>query len=364
MNLSAALIVRDEERCMERCLRSIVDVVDEIVVVDTGSIDNTVAIAESFGARVLHYPWDGDFSAARNFGLDHVQGMWVLYIDADEYLRPISRETMANELGDATGHVSYRLRLRHRQGFTPYFEYRIWRNRPDIRFSGVIHESITPAIFRVSQAEGLEIGLADLLLEHDGYEGDQRHKHERNLPLLMEQIRNDPGRTYLWDHIGRIHHELGHSVEARDAWLKGVELVRRNGAREAADCLVYFDLMLDNASLHHADGDLVAEGRSLFPDNALIEWGCALMSMAGGDFEEVIRSVDRLLAISPERTARMGVGLNERITEEWAFNVRGTAKFKLGRRDEAALDFARAEAAAPEIEEYRVKRLLAQSGRS
>jgi len=64
-------------------------VVDEIVMVDTGSTDESVAIAQSFGARVLYREWDGDFSAARNYGLDHMASRWILYIDADEYLAPV-----------------------------------------------------------------------------------------------------------------------------------------------------------------------------------------------------------------------------------------------------------------------------------
>ncbi len=162
---------------LARCLASVRPVVDEIVVVDTGSSDASVAIAKSCGARVLHRAWDGDFSAARNFGLDHMESKWILYIDADEYLADPSREEVVTTLANPVPHVAYRVWLRARVGFTPYREYRVWRNHSDIRFSGVIHESHLDAIRSVQAREGWAIGDIELLIEHDGYEGDQSAKH-------------------------------------------------------------------------------------------------------------------------------------------------------------------------------------------
>ena len=84
--LSACMIVRDEENNLHRCLTSIKDVVDEIVVVDTGSEDRTVEIAKSFGAKVFHHPWEGDFSKHRNQSISYAKGKWIFIIDADEEL--------------------------------------------------------------------------------------------------------------------------------------------------------------------------------------------------------------------------------------------------------------------------------------
>ena len=84
--VSAALIVRNEEQFLEGCLRSLVDHVDEVVIVDTGSTDPSIEIAEHHGAKLHRFAWTGDFSAARNHGLDRCSGGWILYIDADERL--------------------------------------------------------------------------------------------------------------------------------------------------------------------------------------------------------------------------------------------------------------------------------------
>src|SRR3712207_9594713 len=91
MTLSLCMIVKDEEAMLGRTLAAIREHVDEIVVVDTGSQDRTVEIAESFGAKVVHHEWTGDFSEARNVSLEAATSDWIIYLDADEVLRSEER---------------------------------------------------------------------------------------------------------------------------------------------------------------------------------------------------------------------------------------------------------------------------------
>ena len=361
--VSAALIVRNEAEQLQRCLESLDGLVDEIVVVDTGSTDRSPEVAAAFGALVLHRPWDGDFSAARNHGLDRVSGRWVLYIDADEHVVAADRAVVRQELDADERHQAYRLRLRANAGFTPYWEYRLWRNHRDVRFHGVIHESHVKAIRRVAANEGLLVGHLDVLLDHDGYEGDQTAKHLRNLPLLEAQIEHDPTRTYLWDHVGRIHHALGHDAEALAAWRHAVSIVRDEGVREPVDCLCYLDLILAGATAGRPDPELVSEADGLFPDNPLILWAGAMDAAARGSHAEVVERIDRMMAVDPEVTARDALTVNQRVFTDWGHHARGLARFHLGDYEDAAADFSEAEAAAPDIAEYRVKRLLAEARR-
>jgi len=85
--LTLSMIVKNEEANLRDCLESVKDVVDEIVLVDTGSTDKTIRIAEEFGAKIYRFNWINDFSAARNFALKQSTGDWILYLDADEGLK-------------------------------------------------------------------------------------------------------------------------------------------------------------------------------------------------------------------------------------------------------------------------------------
>ena len=147
--LSAALIMRDESLLLPDCLSALEGVADEVVIVDTGSADDSVELARSFGARVLELPWRGSFSEPRNLGLEQVRGEWVLYVDADERVEPIPREQLVERLRSAP-EVALRVLLRPFAHATPYFEYRLWRNDPRIRFRGVMHERVVDAIRMVS----------------------------------------------------------------------------------------------------------------------------------------------------------------------------------------------------------------------
>ncbi|HYF75279.1 MAG TPA: glycosyltransferase family 2 protein, partial [Candidatus Nitrosocosmicus sp.] len=84
--VSLCMIVKNEEKFLENCLKSVKDFVDEMIVVDTGSADRTVEIAKSHNARVFYFEWINDFAAARNYALDQATGEYVLVMDADEYL--------------------------------------------------------------------------------------------------------------------------------------------------------------------------------------------------------------------------------------------------------------------------------------
>jgi len=201
--LAATLITKNEEAVLDACLASVRGVVDEIVVVDTGSTDSTVEIAERHGARVAHHPWAGDFAAARNAALDLTDCDWILYIDADERLAAIDRADVETLLR-AAQETAFRILLKPDSRSTPYREYRLWRHDPRIRFEGVIHEKVVPAIHRVADEDGRAIGIADLLLVHVGYEGDQTRKHRRNLPLLRQQLEVEPDNLFNLHHLARV----------------------------------------------------------------------------------------------------------------------------------------------------------------
>ena len=95
MSLSLCMIVKNEENTLSRCLESVKDIVDEIIIVDTGSTDNTVEIAKSYGAKVFFYKWDNSFANARNYSLSKASKDWILIMDADDELVKEDKDKVA-----------------------------------------------------------------------------------------------------------------------------------------------------------------------------------------------------------------------------------------------------------------------------
>lgn len=353
------MIVRDEADYLADCLASIRGIVDEIVVVDTGSTDDTVAIASRFGARVFHFPWVDDFSAARNFALDQSRGAWSLYIDADERLRPADRAYVEAALSDPRM-VGYRLRFYPVSGHTAFWEHRLFRNDPRIRFEGAIHERITTALGRVARSDGLQIGCADLTLDHVGYDGDQGRKHLRNLPLLRKQIERDPRRIFLWNHLATVLAALNDDEGAVEAWSMAIAISRTGGGPSGERSLPFAGLI----RWQHAKGrdidDLLGEARALFPEDHTLAWIEGRRLMDQHRFEEAIAIFERLAAIDADWFVDPVAAYDKRIFGVLAYVSLGAACFRLGRYEDSARWFGRAEAAEPGERQHTLRRRLAE----
>lgn len=352
--VTAALIVKDEQEKLPRCLTSIAHWCDEVVVVDTGSTDDTVAIAAAAGATVLHRPWEGDFAAARNCGLDAANGDWILYIDADEYVEPVTRDVAHAELAsvDALGLLVW---FQDRPGFTPYREYRMWRNRPDIRFVGRMHETHVPDLRRIIADEGARIIDTDVFrLRHDGYEGDQTAKHRRNLPLLEARLEELPDRVYLWNHLGNVREALGDLDGAIAAWQSGVDVVRRVGLADRTDVLVYAGLGLARLRLGEDITPLLEELDELAPWYRTAMWMRSQNDRLGERYEAAIASLQQLLALrdaEPDPT----LSYNEAMFTEWAWDSLVECHHQLGDFAAAARVYEEAARCRPDRLDYRTK---------
>jgi glycosyltransferase involved in cell wall biosynthesis/tetratricopeptide (TPR) repeat protein len=359
--LSAALIVRDEEAVLGPCLDSLHGVADEVVIVDTGSRDATVAIAREHGARVLHRPWEDDFAASRNHGLDHIRGDWVLYIDADERVAPIDRSELERRLSSSPA-TAMRILLRPTVHATPYYEYRLWRNDPRIRFTGVMHEQVVDAIHAAARQDARNVDdWPGLLLEHIGYEGDQTRKHTRNLPLLQAQLELDPSNIYNWRHLARVLDGLGRPEQAATALERATTLALAQGVPSVDGGLAWAELV----RARHEQGDDVSEllelGRARWPQHWLICWIEGIIAEQQGRLDEAERCFRSLLAVDLGTLPRDGIAYDERIFREWAYASLGLVLFRAGRDSEAAAAYAQAERHAPQELEYRIKRGLAQA---
>jgi tetratricopeptide (TPR) repeat protein len=359
--LSASMIVRNEERHIERCLTSIRDIVDEIVVVDTGSTDRTPEIARDLGATVSEFPWCDDFAAARNVALERSKGRWVFYVDADEAVQPDAAARGALEKVLARRrNVGVYVMLQTRIGYTPYWEMRIFRNAPSVRFQGIIHETIWPALETYRFTRMGRYDYSTLYLEHIGYEGTQDHKYARNLPLLERAIEINPKHIYCRHHLGRIHLGMGNEDEARAAWQAAIDIVRRKRATAPEDLLPYASM----ADLEVEKGDaaaalaLLEEARKRFRSQPPLDWLEGRALMEDKQYEPAIAAFNRLLDERRQTKARHYHGFDQRMFSAWPHEAIATCCFQLGRYGDAVRHFDQALEADPGIQEYEVKRSL------
>jgi glycosyltransferase involved in cell wall biosynthesis/Tfp pilus assembly protein PilF len=204
--VSVCLIAKNEERFLPQCLRSIRKLASQIVVVDTGSTDRTADIARECGAEVHSFPWNDDFSAARNAALERATGDWILVLDADEELKPGQAEVIAREI-QIPGVMAFRLPiidLGREDGGCSYVP-RLFRNAPGLFFLGRIHEQVFSSIQVRCQQWGLKHLLGKALLLHHGYTDEVmagRNKIQRNLRLLERAIEELPDEPNLIMSLG------------------------------------------------------------------------------------------------------------------------------------------------------------------
>jgi|CXWL01.1.fsa_nt_gi tetratricopeptide (TPR) repeat protein len=216
--LAVCMIVRDEAARLSRALESVRAVAHEVIVVDTGSRDNTMAVARALGARVLETPWIDDFGAARNVALAAAHSDWVLSLDADEELAPGQKAALVACLArrdvDAWN-VLLRSKLGGAQAgleFQHQFP-RLFRNGLGIRFAGRVHEQLRASM----DAAAARVQTSGIVLVHSGYDIDARtrkSKLERNLKLLQLDHAERPGDGFLHFHLGETWKQLGKLEEA------------------------------------------------------------------------------------------------------------------------------------------------------
>ena len=330
MRVTAALIVRDEADYIEGCLSALEDVVDEIVLVDTGSTDDTIDRAQRFPVKLHHFEWVQDFSAARNYAIEQSRGDWILYIDADERLDvcdPVAWQTVLADRSKA----GWELRFYPRVGWTPYSELRLFRNDPRIRFSGVIHERVHDNIDHVCCSDHLTIGRCTSAIRHLGYEGSARHKVSRNVPLLRDYLTRDPSRVYCWWHLGQMLLLDGDERGAADAWRKGIEAARAAvGKGPLSDAMPYYSLLLLEHRRGTAIDELLAEAAQLFPGHLALRWLACRYAVERGEFDAAREGLGKLAAIDPDTFVDASLSYDRRLFSYLAPETLAPSALSLG----------------------------------
>ena len=200
MQISACYIVKNEEHNLQKSINSLAKVVDEVIVVDTGSQDGTREVARSLGAKVYTQQWQNDFSLARNFALDKAGGEWVVFLDADEYF--VNSSGLDDYIKKADTFPSCEALLlplmnintdtgtEQAELISREYSLRIWRHRPNVRFYGCVHEMLLVSEGEILRSPKLITAHEKFTLHHTGYShGLMPKKHKRYLKMLQQDIR-------------------------------------------------------------------------------------------------------------------------------------------------------------------------------
>ncbi|MGE5632536.1 MAG: glycosyltransferase [Caulobacteraceae bacterium] len=189
--VSLCMIVKNEEKYLEKCLKSVQGKVDEIIVVDTGSTDATIEIAKKYNAVIKHFDWIDDFAAARNFSIRDAKSDYILMLDADEYLD----ESIELRKELVSGKDYYRVTIKNHlaEGHAIIHKnVRLFRANIGLRYVGKLHENVN--IFENSTK--YSNGEANVLIHHTGYLREvvkEKKKDERNLRIMQSEVEANPG---------------------------------------------------------------------------------------------------------------------------------------------------------------------------
>jgi GT2 family glycosyltransferase/Flp pilus assembly protein TadD len=284
--VSLCLIVKNEEANLPACLESVSGLVDEIVVVDTGSTDATKSVAARFAAKVADFPWVDSFAAARNESLRHATGDWIFWMDADDRLDSDNRDRFRTLLSEAPEEkVAYVMKCLclpdPASGTATVVDHvRLFRRLPELRWKYRVHEQILPSLRRL----GCTVRWSDVVIHHVGYQDPalRRRKLERDLRLLLLEDGEHPDDPFTLFNLGSIYQELGRSAEA-------LPLFRRSLQRsEPSDSIVrkLYALIVQCQRQMGQTAEALATckaGRQLYPEDVELLFQEGLVHRERGD---------------------------------------------------------------------------------
>ena len=223
-SLSCCIIAKNEAHRLTSLLKSLSPVCEQIVVVDTGSEDNTIQVAKDMGAEVSFFPWNDSFSCARNKSLKEARNPWVLYVDADDQISENSLRSIA-ELKKNLPEKAFAFVIQSTQdGITGISsaQIRMFPNVEGLEFKYRVHEQIRPALMK----KGIPIIFKEINIIHTGYT-DQNAvtaKQERNIKLLEKDLMDYPDDGFLHYMAGMAWLDLKKYASAKEEFLKAWEL--------------------------------------------------------------------------------------------------------------------------------------------
>jgi glycosyltransferase involved in cell wall biosynthesis len=307
-DLSLCMIVRDNASTLPQALASAAPWVGEIVVVDTGSRDNTKEIAAEFGARIFDFPWIDHFSAARNVSLQHATGRWLFWMDSDDTIDAVNGrklQQLAERIHDPRI-LGFVMQVHCPGGpsgdsneLTVVDHVKMFRNHPYLRFEFRIHEQIIPAIRRL----GGEVAWSDIFVVHSGadlsVEGQQR-KLERDFRTLNLELKERGEHSFVLFNFGMTYSFMGDHEQAVQFLQRSLRVSHpsESQVRKAFALLV---ISLFYLQRFHEASDVCRQGLTLFPHDAELLFRHGLLCHHRGLLEEAERAYLSIFDIREDR---------------------------------------------------------------
>ncbi len=303
MSVSLCMIVKNEEENLARCLNSVKDLIDEIILVDTGSTDRTLSIAQRYGAKIYRRAWNDSFSEARNYSLSQADGTWILVMDADDELEPADRGALAelfqkeNSPSDVYGckTLCYSGEQADCCNLLVTTTVRLIRNGRGYFYRGRVHE----------QLEGPggppRISATDIHFYHYGYLSAQikkKEKHRRNLALIRMELKDHPRNGFMLFNLGNEFLALGKAEDALNCYrasYRALEPTEGYGSMLLTRMILCCDQLHLGKEMHLC----LCEGLRLYPDLPDFEYlkGCALQR--SGKLLSAIRAYRNCIRMGP-----------------------------------------------------------------
>jgi len=270
-SISLCMIVKDEEEHITRCLTSVRDYVDEIIVLDTGSTDSTPLRARALGATVIHAAWEDDFARARNQSKEPARGGWILVLDADEEMPPETARTL-RRLAENPHVEAYTFTIVNHTSTSQDspklsgLNVRMFRNNPAYQFEGAVHEQIKPCILRTNP--GAIIEHSGLAILHYGYCSDSAHRKAktlRNIAILKKMLALNPADGFAHYNLAVSYYVNGQLAAAKAHYQLSKQHLSSGPGYQPA---LYrnFAICLNDLGEYEEALNLLEEGIACFPD--------------------------------------------------------------------------------------------------
>ena len=286
MKISLCMIVKNEEKQLENCLRSITPYVDEIIVMDTGSTDNTIEIAKKYRAKVYEMEWMGDFSYARNQSMQYAEGEWVLVLDADESVMEWDdnlRDILQKTKYDAFTYEM--IQQKETVGFH-HTVMRLFRNHINIQYKGKIHEQVMKNGKPLKEEE---VGHINGKILHVGYHEDvveEKEKDKRNLSLLLQELKEHPNDILVHFHLANQYVKIEDYMRAMYHYKIATQNKQNKEVMKSSILKMIWSLY--KLERFYEMFTLLEEGKRMFPDYTDLYYTHAEVLEQVGHEEEAI----------------------------------------------------------------------------